>query len=106
MYIPKNLHVILVAVTLLISAAAVEVRVLTGLNMRGQVNQPDYDQKVVLNSNNRFIYPSQQVPEYNVFNMYNDQYAATIFSTIEISWKWSRILISILYSSLKKDKTR
>lgn len=73
--------------------------------MRGQVNQPDYDQKVVLNSNNRFIYPSQQVPEYNVFNMYNDQYAATIFSIIEISWKWYRILISILYSLLKKDKT-
>lgn len=50
-------------------STALEVRVMTGLNMRGQVNVPDYDQKLVINSNNRFVYPSQQVPEYNIFSM-------------------------------------
>ena len=49
---------------------ALEVRVLTGLNMRGQANQPDSgDQKLVLNSNNRYVYPSQQVPEYNIYSL-------------------------------------
>ena len=50
-------------------SSTLEVRVMTGLSIRGQVNIPDYDQKLVINSNNRFVYPSQQVPEYNVFSM-------------------------------------
>jgi hypothetical protein len=41
----------------------IEVRVLTGMVMRGQTNLPDHnDQKLVINSNNRYIYASQQVP--------------------------------------------
>ena len=63
-----SLHVILIAAIITITGA-VEVRVLTGLNMRGQTNVIDSDQRLVLNSNNRYIYPSQQVPEYNVFSL-------------------------------------
>lgn len=63
-----SLHVILIA-TIIAVTGAVEVRVLTGLNMRGQTNVIDSDQRLVVNSNNRYIYPSQQVPEYNVFSL-------------------------------------
>jgi len=49
--------------SLVITANGIEVRVLTGMVMRGQTNLPDYsDQKIVINSNNRYIYPAQQVP--------------------------------------------
>jgi hypothetical protein len=48
---------------LVITANGIEVRVLTGMVMRGQANLPDHsDQKLVINSNNRYIYPAQQVP--------------------------------------------
>jgi len=63
-----SIHVILIAAIIAVTGA-VEVRVLTGLNMRGQTNVIDSDQRLVLNSNNRYIYPSQQVPEYNVFSL-------------------------------------
>jgi hypothetical protein len=50
------LHVV---VLLAAMASALEVRVLTGLGMRGQASQPDMgDQRLVLNSNNRNIYPT------------------------------------------------
>lgn len=52
------------------SMAALEVRVLTGLGLRGQANQPDYgEQKLVINSNGRYLYPTQQTPEYNVYSL-------------------------------------
>lgn len=56
----KSIHVFLI--TLIATTLAVEVRVLTGMNIRGQVTQPDHDQKLVINSNNRYVYPHQQVP--------------------------------------------
>lgn len=64
------LRLALLLATIATLTNTLEVRVLTGLNMRGQANQPDSgDQKLVLNSNNRYVYPSQQVPEYNVFSL-------------------------------------
>lgn len=65
-----TLHIIAILALVINFTLSIEVRVLTGLNMRGQTNQPDYgDQKLVINSNNRYIYPSQQTPEYNVYSM-------------------------------------
>jgi hypothetical protein len=53
----------LLMICLVISAKGIEVRVLTGMVMRGQTNLPDHsDQKLIINSNNRYIYPAQQVP--------------------------------------------
>lgn len=64
-----------ILVALLVSSSALEVRVLTGLGLRGQANQPDYgEQKLVINSNGRYLYPSQQTPEYNVYSMYIAHY--------------------------------
>ena len=66
----KSLHVVLLLATLIVGLNSMEVRVLTGLNMRGMANQPDYgNQKLTVNSNNKYVYPSQQVPEYNVYSM-------------------------------------
>lgn len=66
----QSLYLWAIIVSTLSSIHCLEIRVLTGLSMRGQANQPDYaDQKLVINSNNRYIYPSQQTPEYNVYNM-------------------------------------
>ena len=51
---------ILLFLVLTISTLGLEVKVLTGMTMRGFSNQPDIgEQKIVLNSNNRFVYPSQ-----------------------------------------------
>ena len=64
------LAIIFLSITIITTTSALEIRVLTGLNMKGGVNQPDFtDQKLVINSNNRYIYPSQQVPEYNVYHL-------------------------------------
>ncbi len=41
---------------------ALEVRVLSGQFARGQVLAGQSDQRLVINSNNRYIYPAQQVP--------------------------------------------
>lgn len=60
----------LLLICLVSRAKGIEVRVLTGMVMRGQTSLPDHnDQKLVINSNNRYIYPSQQVPEYNVYSL-------------------------------------
>lgn len=64
-------HVLLTVLLLSFPALSVEIRVMTGLNMKGMANQPDYgEQKLVLNSNNRYIYPTNQVPEYNTYTLY------------------------------------
>lgn len=60
----------LISICLLTATHGLEVRVLTGMVMRGQPNLPDHsDQKLVINSNNRYIYPAQQLPEYNVYSL-------------------------------------
>ena len=59
----KPIQVAILLVVLATLVSALEVRVLTGINMRGQMSPPDSsDQKIVLNSNNRYVYPSHQVP--------------------------------------------
>ena len=64
----STVSLLLIAACLITFTLSVEVRVLTGMVMRGQANLPDHnDQKLVINSNNRYIYPSQQVPEYNIY---------------------------------------
>ena len=58
----KYLHVVLLLTAFITTALSIEVRVLSTLHARGQVNPPDYDQKLIINSNNRWVYPHQQVP--------------------------------------------
>lgn len=66
----QSLYLCVIIVLTLSGIHSLEIRVLTGLTMRGQANQPDFaDQKLIINSNNRYVYPTQQTPEYNVYKM-------------------------------------
>jgi hypothetical protein len=69
-----GLWVVVVAM-LSVIGAGLDVRVQTGLASRGAHGTVDHsDQKLVINSNNRYIYAAQQVPEYNVYSLYHFYY--------------------------------
>ena len=74
---------------LVCSAAGLEVRVLSGQAARGQVLSDQSDQRLVVNSNNRYIYPAQQVPEYNIYALYLFPDPDPPSSSNRISSRWS-----------------